>query len=108
MCNTGENHTACPALACIENALPFVDHLLQFPGHLERIVAMHAAAEEIWAATDIGLVFLRPGHPAVVNVCGALHGCVFYQVHSGAKDVEFSATRARILPLTVLAGILKV
>ena len=33
---------------------------------------------------------------------------IFYQVHGGTKDVEFSATRARILPLTALAGILKV
>jgi len=33
---------------------------------------------------------------------------VFYQVHAGAKDVEFAAHRARILPLTALAGILKV
>ncbi|MDA0767582.1 MAG: AAA family ATPase [Verrucomicrobia bacterium] len=33
---------------------------------------------------------------------------VFYQVHAGAKDVEFAVHRARILPLTALAGILKV
>jgi predicted AAA+ superfamily ATPase len=33
---------------------------------------------------------------------------VFYQVHTGAKDVEFAGHRARILPLTALAGILKV
>ncbi|MCX6876949.1 MAG: hypothetical protein NTW21_24510 [Verrucomicrobia bacterium] len=33
---------------------------------------------------------------------------LFYQVHCGAKDVEFAATRTRILPLTVLAGILKI
>jgi hypothetical protein len=30
------------------------------------------------------------------------------QVHCGAKDVDFHASRARILPLTVLAGILKI
>lgn len=33
---------------------------------------------------------------------------VFYQVHAGAKDIEFAASRARILPLTKLARILKV
>ena len=33
---------------------------------------------------------------------------VFYQVHAGAKDIEFAASRARILPLTTLARILKV
>jgi uncharacterized protein len=33
---------------------------------------------------------------------------VFYQVHCGARDVEYAAKRARILPLTTLAGILKV
>ena len=33
---------------------------------------------------------------------------VFYQVHAGAKDIEFAASRARILPLTMLASILKV
>ena len=33
---------------------------------------------------------------------------VFYQVHSGTKDVEFPAARAGILPLTALASILKV
>jgi predicted AAA+ superfamily ATPase len=33
---------------------------------------------------------------------------IFYQVHSGTKDVELSDSRARILPLTALAGILKI
>jgi len=33
---------------------------------------------------------------------------LFYQVHCGSKNVEFSAARAQILPLTVLAGILKI
>ena len=33
---------------------------------------------------------------------------IFYQVHGGAKDVEVPGSRARILPLTMLAGILKV
>ena len=33
---------------------------------------------------------------------------IFYQVHCGSKNVEFSAARAHILPLTVLAGILKI
>ena len=33
---------------------------------------------------------------------------VFYQVHCGSKDVESSAARAQILPLTVLAGILEI
>lgn len=33
---------------------------------------------------------------------------IFYQVHTGAKDVVFPEARARVLPLTTLAGILKV
>jgi hypothetical protein len=33
---------------------------------------------------------------------------IFYQVHRGSKNVEFSAARAHILPLNVLAGILKI
>jgi uncharacterized protein len=33
---------------------------------------------------------------------------LFYQVHAGTQDVEYAAARARILPVTTLAGILGV
>jgi predicted AAA+ superfamily ATPase len=33
---------------------------------------------------------------------------IFYQVHCGSRDVDYAGTRARILPLTKLAEILKI
>jgi hypothetical protein len=50
----------------------------------------------------------RVGSPLSINNLRQDLEVAFYQVHTGTKDVEFAGHRARILPLTALAGILKV
>jgi len=52
-----------------------------------------------------GLRTLRGEYEEISGTC---HVIGFYQVHAGAKDIGFAASRARILPLTTLARILKI
>jgi len=66
------------------DALPFVDYLLQFPGHLERSVAMHSAMEQIGTTTNVRLILLRPCHPTMIDVCLGLQLSAFSSYLSAA------------------------
>ena len=69
------------------DALPFVDYLLQFPGHLERSVIMHATMEQIRTTTDEGLILLRPCHPTMIDVCLGLQLSAFSSYLSDAAAI---------------------